>query len=49
MTCSPIQVGFVTSQSLGIGTFVPYKSTITISVCDASTEQPTTTTTTTTS
>jgi serine/threonine-protein kinase len=48
-TCSPSQVGFVTSQSLGIGTFVPYKSTITISVCDASTEQPTTTTTTTTS
>jgi serine/threonine-protein kinase len=46
-TCSPSQVGFVTAESLGISTFVPYNSTITISVCDASTEQPTTTTTTT--
>jgi beta-lactam-binding protein with PASTA domain len=42
-TCSPSQVGFVTSESLGIGTHVPYNSTITISVCDASTETTTTT------
>jgi eukaryotic-like serine/threonine-protein kinase len=43
-TCSPSQVGFVSAESLGISTFVPYNSSITISVCDASTEQPTTTT-----
>ena len=48
-TCSPSQVGEVTAESLGIGTFVPYNSTITISVCDASTEIPPTSTTTTTS
>jgi serine/threonine-protein kinase len=47
-TCSPSQVGEVTAESLGIGTFVPYNSTITISVCDASTEIPPTSTTTTT-
>jgi serine/threonine-protein kinase len=47
-TCSPTQVGTVTSQNLGIGTYVPYNSTITISVCDASAEVPPTTTTTTT-
>jgi eukaryotic-like serine/threonine-protein kinase len=44
-TCSPSQVNTVTSESLGIGTYVPYNSTITISICEASTEQPTTTTT----
>ena len=44
-TCSPSQVGFVSAESLGISTFVPYNSSITISVCDASTEQATTTTT----
>jgi beta-lactam-binding protein with PASTA domain len=45
-TCSPSQVGTVSAESLGISTFVPYNSTITISVCDASTEPPPTTTTT---
>jgi eukaryotic-like serine/threonine-protein kinase len=44
-TCSPSQVGFVSAESLGISTFVPYNSSITISVCEASTEQATTTTT----
>jgi serine/threonine-protein kinase len=43
-TCSPSQVGTVTNESLDIGSHVPYDSTITISVCEASTE-PTTTTT----
>jgi serine/threonine-protein kinase len=43
-TCSPSQVNTVTSESLGIGTYVPYNSTITISICEASTETPTTTT-----
>ncbi len=40
--CSPSQVGFVSSESLLISTYVPYNSAITISVCEAST-QPTTT------
>jgi len=43
-TCSLSQVGTVTNESLGIGNQVPYNSSITISVCEASTE-PTTTTT----
>jgi serine/threonine-protein kinase len=47
-TCSPSQVGTVTDESLGIGTFVPYNSTITIYVCEASTEVTTTIPTTTT-
>jgi serine/threonine-protein kinase len=42
-TCSPSQVNTVTSESLGIGTYVPYNSTITISICEASTESTTTT------
>jgi eukaryotic-like serine/threonine-protein kinase len=41
-TCSPAQVNTVTSESPFVGTFVPYKSVITISVCDASTETSTT-------
>jgi beta-lactam-binding protein with PASTA domain len=49
-TCSPSQINTVTAESPFIGTYVPYKSVITISVCDASTETtsttiPTTTTT----
>jgi len=44
-TCSPSQVHTVTNESLGIGTRVPYNSSITISVCEASTEATTTTTT----
>jgi eukaryotic-like serine/threonine-protein kinase len=49
-TCSQSQVNTVTSESLGIGTYVPYNSSITISICEASTEStsttiPTTTTT----
>jgi serine/threonine-protein kinase len=47
-TCTQSQVGTVTSQSLGIGTYVPFNSTITISVCEASTETTTTIPTTTT-
>jgi beta-lactam-binding protein with PASTA domain len=47
-TCSPSQVHTVTDESLGIGSFVPYNSSITISVCEASTEPPPTSTTTTT-
>jgi serine/threonine-protein kinase len=47
-TCSPSQVNTVTDESLGINTFVPYNSTITISVCEASTEVTTTIPTTTT-
>jgi serine/threonine-protein kinase len=43
-TCSPSQVHTVTNESLGIGTRVPYNSSITISVCEASTESTTTTT-----
>jgi beta-lactam-binding protein with PASTA domain len=48
-TCSPAQASanIVTMESLGIGTYVPYKSNITISVCESSTEPPPTTTTTT--
>jgi serine/threonine-protein kinase len=42
-TCSTSQVGTVTAESLTIGSFVPYNSTITISVCDASTQTTTTT------
>jgi serine/threonine protein kinase len=42
-TCSPSQVNTVTNESLVIGSFVPYNSVITISVCDASTESTTTT------
>ena len=41
-TCTPAQVNTVTNESLAIGSFVPYKSQITISVCDASTETTTT-------
>jgi beta-lactam-binding protein with PASTA domain len=41
-TCSPAQVNTVTDESPAIGSFVPYKSVITISVCDASTETSTT-------
>jgi serine/threonine-protein kinase len=49
--CSPSEVNTVTSESLGIGKYVPYNSEITISICEASTEStsttiPTTTTTT---
>ncbi|MGB8196473.1 MAG: Stk1 family PASTA domain-containing Ser/Thr kinase [Acidimicrobiales bacterium] len=49
-TCSPSQVNTVTDESLTIGSYVPYNSQITISVCEASTETtsttlPTTTTT----
>jgi len=42
-TCLPSQVGTVTNESLGIGSHVPYNSSITISVCEASTETTTTT------
>ncbi len=45
-TCSASQIGTVTGESLGIGTYVPYNSNITISVCESSTEPPPTTTTT---
>jgi serine/threonine-protein kinase len=45
-TCSPSQVNTVTDESLTIGSYVPYKSQITISVCDASTETTSTTSTT---
>ncbi len=47
-TCSPSQVGTVTAESLPINSFVPFNSSITISVCDASTETTTTIPTTTT-
>jgi serine/threonine-protein kinase len=43
-TCSPSQVHTVTNESLTIGSRVPYNSSITISVCEASTESTTTTT-----
>ena len=43
-TCSPSQVHTVTNESLGIGSHVPFNSSITISVCEASTESTTTTT-----
>jgi eukaryotic-like serine/threonine-protein kinase len=43
-TCSPDQVNTVTNESLPISHYVPYNSSITISVCEASTEQTTTTT-----
>jgi serine/threonine-protein kinase len=46
--CSPSEVNSVTDQSLAPSTYVPFNSTITISVCDASTETTTTTPTTTT-
>jgi serine/threonine-protein kinase len=46
-TCSPSQVNTVTSQDPGIGAFIPYKSEVTISICEASTEPSTTTTSTT--
>ena len=47
-TCSPAQASAntVTMESLGIGTYVPFNSNITISVCESSTEPPPTTTTT---
>jgi beta-lactam-binding protein with PASTA domain len=46
--CAPSQVGQVSDQSVAPFTYVLYDSTVTISVCDASTEQATTTTSTTT-
>ena len=45
-TCSASQIGTVTGESLGISTYVPYNSNITIYVCESSTEPPPTTTTT---
>jgi beta-lactam-binding protein with PASTA domain len=45
-TCSPSQVGTVTAESLSITSYVPYNSSITISICEASTQPPPTTTTT---
>ncbi|MEO9180162.1 MAG: Stk1 family PASTA domain-containing Ser/Thr kinase [Acidimicrobiales bacterium] len=42
-TCSPTQVGTVQQQSATIGSYVLYKSTITLTICEASTEQSTTT------
>ena len=47
-TCSPSQVNTVTAESLNISSYVPYNSSITISVCDASTATTTTIPTTTT-
>jgi beta-lactam-binding protein with PASTA domain len=47
-TCTPAQVGTVSTESLAIGSFVPYNSSITISVCEASTQTTTTTLVTTT-
>lgn len=43
-TCTPDQVNTVTNESLPIGHYVPYNSSITIFICEASTEQTTTTT-----
>ncbi len=43
--CSPSQVNTVSDQSLAPSSYVTYNSTITISVCEASTETTTTTTT----
>jgi eukaryotic-like serine/threonine-protein kinase len=43
--CSPGQINKVSDQSVAPSTYVAYNSSITISVCDASTEVPTTTTT----
>jgi eukaryotic-like serine/threonine-protein kinase len=42
--CSPGQINKVSDQSLAPSTYVPYNSSITISVCEASTESTTTTT-----
>jgi eukaryotic-like serine/threonine-protein kinase len=42
-TCTPSQVGTVQQQSAAIGSYVLFKSTITLTVCEASTEQTTTT------
>jgi serine/threonine-protein kinase len=42
-TCTPSQVGTVQQQSAFVGTYVLYKSTITLTICEASTEQTTTT------
>ncbi len=42
-TCSPSQVGTVQQQSATVGSYVLYKSTITLTVCEASTQQSTTT------
>ena len=42
-TCTPSQVGTVQQQSATIGSYVLYKSTITLTICEASTEQSTTT------
>lgn len=44
-TCAPSQVGQVSDQSVAPFTHVLYNATVTIDVCDASTEQSTTTTT----
>ncbi|HUZ41206.1 MAG TPA: Stk1 family PASTA domain-containing Ser/Thr kinase [Acidimicrobiales bacterium] len=44
-TCSPNQVGTVYQEMPGVGTHVPYNSSITIYICEASTQQSTTTTT----
>ena len=44
-TCTPSQVGTVQQQSAAVGSYVLYKSTITLTICEASTEQSTTTTT----
>jgi eukaryotic-like serine/threonine-protein kinase len=43
-TCSPSQINTVANESLGINTYVPFNSNITISVCEASTESTSTTT-----
>ncbi len=45
-TCTPSQVNTVQQQSAKVGSFVLYKSTVTLTVCEASTAQSTTTTTT---
>jgi serine/threonine-protein kinase len=45
--CAPSDIGKVSDQSLAPSTYALFKSTITISVCDASTESTSTTTTTT--